>query len=184
MNSLGRPAVYAFHSLLTNDAVGLWHVTIGNPLNPIVSMGNLILTNCELSQSGPLGLDDFPTEITVSVTLKHGTPRDSVDIQKMYTQGRNAIYSKIGNSKNFTFGQNTVFTAEGKDAKKKAAEDYAAEINSAILNSGKEDAETGVLDMFTVIDISNKQENKSHDVAGWMGDYDLVRLRSNMESLK
>lgn len=184
MNSLGRPAVYAFDSLLTNDAVGLWHVTIGNPLNPIASMGNLILTNCELSHSGPLGLDDFPTEITVSVTLKHGTPRDSVDIQKMYTQGRNAIYSKIGNSKNFTFGQNSVFTAEGKDAKKKAAEDYAAEINNAILNSGKADAETGVLDMFTVIEISNKQENKSHDVAGWMGDYDLVRLRSNMESLK
>lgn len=184
MNSLGRPAVYAFDSLLTNDAVGLWHVTVGNPLNPIASMGNLILTNCELSHSGPLGLDDFPTEITVSVTLKHGTPRDSVDIQKMYTQGRNSIYSKIGNSKNFTFGQNDVFTAEGKEAKKKAAEAYSTEINNAILNSGKADSETGVLDMFTVIEISGKQENKSQDVAGWMGDYDLVRLRSNMESLK
>lgn len=179
INSLGRPAVYAFDSLLTNDAVGLWHVTIGNPLNPIISMGNLILTNCELSHSGPLGLDDFPTEISVSVTLKHGTPRDSVDIQKMYTQGRNAIYSKIGNSKNFTFGQNAVFTAEGKEARKTAAETYSSTVNKAIFDSGK-----GVLDMFNVIEISGKQENKSHDVAGWMGDYDLVRLRSNMESLK
>lgn len=101
-NQLGRPAVYAFDSLLTNDVVGTWHVTIGNPLNPIVVMGNLIITDCELKLNGPLGLDDFPTEINLSVTLKHATPRDSTDIQRMFTKGRHAIYSKIGNAKNYS----------------------------------------------------------------------------------
>lgn len=100
-NQLGRPAVYAFDSLLTNDVVGTWHVTIGNPLNPIVVMGNLIITDCELKLNGPLGLDDFPTEINLSVTLKHATPRDSTDIQRMFTKGRHGIYSKIGNAKNY-----------------------------------------------------------------------------------
>ena len=35
---------------------------------------------------------DFPTEIKVTVSLKHGRPRDSVEIQKMYTKGNAAIY--------------------------------------------------------------------------------------------
>jgi hypothetical protein len=100
-NKLGRPSIYAFHSFLTNDNTGVWHVTIGNPLNPIVSMGNLIITNCEISHSGPLGLDDFPTELKCVVTLKHARPRDAVDIQRMYTKGRNAVYTKNANANNY-----------------------------------------------------------------------------------
>ena len=94
-NQLGRPAIYAFNSLLTGDAVGPWHLTIGNPLNPIMSMGNMIMTGSEIQHLGPLGLDDFPTEIRVTVSLKHGRPRDSVEIQKMYTKGREAIYKPM-----------------------------------------------------------------------------------------
>ena len=66
-NGLGRPAVYALDSLLTGDNVGLWHLTIGNPRNPIMSIGNLIIDKSEITQSGPLGLDDFPTDLMVSV---------------------------------------------------------------------------------------------------------------------
>ena len=91
-NQLGRPAMYAFNSLLTGEAVGPWHLTIGNPRNPIMSMGNMILMGSDVQQSGPLGIDDFPTELKVTVQLKHGRPRDSVEIQKMYTRGTTAIY--------------------------------------------------------------------------------------------
>lgn len=91
-NQLGRPAMYAFNSLLTGEAVGPWHLTIGNPRNPIMSMGNMIMVGSEVQQSGPLGIDDFPTELKVTVQLKHGRPRDSVEIQKMYTRGTSAIY--------------------------------------------------------------------------------------------
>ena len=91
-NQLGRPAMYAFNSLLTGEPVGPWHLTIGNPRNPIMVMGNLILENSEITHLGPLGLDDFPTEIKVTVTLKHAMSRDSVGIQKMYTKGVKAIH--------------------------------------------------------------------------------------------
>jgi hypothetical protein len=107
-NLLGRPAVYAFDSLLTNDAVGLWHVTIGNPLNPIAVMGNMIIDNTTIEHSGPLGLDDFPSELKVTVHLKHAMSRDSVDIQKMYTQGVHAIYNKILNKDNYKNNANKV----------------------------------------------------------------------------
>lgn len=94
-NQLGRPAMYATNSLLSGEPVGPWHLTIGNPRNPIMSMGNMIIENSEIQQSGPLGIDDFPSEIKLIVTLKHGRPRDSVEIQKMYTRGRSSIYKPM-----------------------------------------------------------------------------------------
>lgn len=91
-NALGRPALYAFPSILDGSNTGLWHLTVGNPFNPIVSFGNLIITNTDFSISdGALGLDDFPTEIAVTVSLKHARPRDMVDIGKMFTKGEVAL---------------------------------------------------------------------------------------------
>ena len=90
-NALGRPAFYAMNSLLSGDNVGLWHLTIGNPKNPIAVMGNLILENAEIIHSGPLGIDDFPTEIKVVCTLKHARSRDATEIGKMYTKGVGSI---------------------------------------------------------------------------------------------
>jgi hypothetical protein len=87
-NALGRPALYAINSFVSGEDLGLWHLTIGNPLNPIAVMGNLILQNAELSFGDvPLGLDDFPTEIKVAITLKHCKPRDLTGIAKLFTKG-------------------------------------------------------------------------------------------------
>lgn len=94
-NKLGRPSLYAFDSLLTGAKVGLWHVTIGNPKNPIATFGNLIMTNAKITHSGPLGFDDFPTDLHVSVTLKHAMSRDATEISKMYTKGQNGIYFSL-----------------------------------------------------------------------------------------
>lgn len=97
-NALGRPALYAFDSLLPDGLSGLWHVTIGNPRNPIMSIGNLILTNASVQHYGPLGIDDFPTELKVTVTLKHAKGRDLTSISKMYTRGISSIY--LSNARN------------------------------------------------------------------------------------
>lgn len=86
-NKLGRPSLYATNSILTGEPVGLWHVTIGNPRNPIMAMGNLIIENASIQHYGPLGLDDFPTGLKVTVNLKHAKPRDMMEIGKMYTMG-------------------------------------------------------------------------------------------------
>ena len=60
-------------------------------------MGNLIVTASTISHSGPLGLDDFPSDLTVTVTLKHARPRDITDITRMYTKGTSAIYFPLVN---------------------------------------------------------------------------------------
>lgn len=94
-NGLGRPQVYAFNSLLTGDPVGLWHVTIGNPRNPILAMGNLIIKDTSFQMYGPLGLDDFPTGIKVTVSLMHAKSRDAAEIANMFTAGSNSIAFKL-----------------------------------------------------------------------------------------
>ena len=91
-NALGRPALYAMNSLLSASDVGLWHVTIGNPKRPIVSIGNLILEKASVQHIGPLGIDDFPSELKVTVTLKHARSRDLTELGKMYTQGLFSLY--------------------------------------------------------------------------------------------
>ena len=113
-NSLGRPAVYAMDSLLDGSPVGLWHVTIGNPKNPIAAFGNMIMTNAKITHSGPLGFDDFPTELKVSCTLKHGRSRDLSEVARMYTKGSSAFYNALDKNKLSEFF--TVSnTAEGRE---------------------------------------------------------------------
>jgi hypothetical protein len=115
-NKLGRPQVYAMESLLSGAPVGLWHLTVGNPRNPIMTIGNLILENAVVQHSGPLGIDDFPTEIKVTVTLKHAKSRDITDISKMYTGGMGDIYHGF-NGKEFKKYFSDVWTNGAVDHK-------------------------------------------------------------------
>lgn len=96
LNKLGRPQKQVFHSLLSPAPIGFWHVTIGNPRHPIMSIGNMIITNVTIEHNGPLGIDDFPTGLKVTVELDRGKPRDLRDIEKLYMQGNDRIYHSMG----------------------------------------------------------------------------------------
>lgn len=96
LNKLGRPHKMAFDSFLSPRPTGPWHLTIGNPKNPILSMGNMILKSAEIEHYGPLGLDDFPTGLKLTVSLEHGKPRDTIGIEQMYLAGNNRIYAPMG----------------------------------------------------------------------------------------
>ena len=81
------------HSLLTGAPVGEWHVCVGPPMNPMMMMGNMIVTNAKVEFSDELGPDDFPTEIKVTITIEHGMPRDKAGIESMFNKGRGRIYA-------------------------------------------------------------------------------------------
>ena len=82
----------AVASLLTGDPTGQWHVTIGNPLNPIAVIGNLACTGTTINFEGGMGLQDFPERLVVTVTLKPGRPRDKAEIESMFNSGRGRFY--------------------------------------------------------------------------------------------
>lgn len=95
LNALGRPKKAALNSLLTPAPVGYWHVTIGNPWHPIISMGNMILDGADIEHYGPLGMDDFPTGLKVTVKLKPAKGKDATLIEQMYTYGENRVYTPM-----------------------------------------------------------------------------------------
>lgn len=82
----------AVQSLLTGDPTGQWHITIGNPLNPMAVIGNLICTSTKVNFEGPLGIQDFPEKMVVEISLKPGRPRDKGDIESMFNSGRGRFY--------------------------------------------------------------------------------------------
>src|SRR6185369_16070027 len=87
-----RPAVVGFKALLTGLPVGEWHLTIGNPYNPMMMIGNLICTGFEFELGGEMGVDDFPDELRFLVKLESGRPRDKGDLESMYLLGEGRGY--------------------------------------------------------------------------------------------
>ena len=83
-------------ALLDGRAVGEWHLTVGNPMNPLAVIGNLCMENVQVSFSDSLGMDDFPEEINFKVTLKHGRQRAKQDIESMFNLGGGSLtYSSL-----------------------------------------------------------------------------------------
>ena len=80
-------------ALLTGEPVGEWHITIGNPLNPIAMIGNLVCTGVEVEFNEELGPDDFPTEVKITVKLDHAMARDRDAIESIFNRGMGRIYN-------------------------------------------------------------------------------------------
>lgn len=74
-------------ALLTGEPVGDWHLTIGNPLNPILTIGNLIVKDSKIEFTEELGPDDFPIGFKATITLAHGLGRDKDSIEAMFNRG-------------------------------------------------------------------------------------------------
>ena len=106
LDGLGRPSIPVMNSLLSGEPTGSWHLTIGNPDNPIMCIGNLLLDNVEISfPTDSLSYGDFPTKMKVQIKLKSGMPKDRAGIEMMFNQGRSRMYyqpDKVIYSKNKT----------------------------------------------------------------------------------
>jgi len=85
----GGEAIKAF---LTGDPTGQYHVTIGNPMAPIATIGNLYCDKADFKFGGEMSYEGFPTELTVVVSLKPARPRDKADIERMFNGGRERMY--------------------------------------------------------------------------------------------
>lgn len=93
MNLMNTPqGAQSVAAMLSGDPTGQWHLTIGNPLNPMAVIGNLACTDTKITFDGPLGIQDFPEKMIVEISLKPGRPRDKSDIEAMFNLGRGRFY--------------------------------------------------------------------------------------------
>jgi len=82
-------------SVLTGAPTGEWHLVVGNPCNPIAMIGNLVCEDLQISFGETLGPDDFPTEITATITLKQARERERGEIESMFNRGEGRLYQSV-----------------------------------------------------------------------------------------
>ena len=85
-------------SFLTGAPIGEWHLTIGNPCNPIAMIGNLICDNVSIEFGEALGPDDFPTSLKATFTLKHARDRERGEIESIFNRGDGRLYQSSQNT--------------------------------------------------------------------------------------
>jgi len=89
------PAMIPVRSALSDRPVGEWHLVVGNPLNPIMVMGDLICKGCTMTFDEEFGPDDFPTGVTFAVSLSQGKPRDKIAIERMFNLGESQLAGSL-----------------------------------------------------------------------------------------
>ena len=87
------PYISGQRALLTGEPIGDWHLTIGNPFNPIAMIGNLVVTDLKIEFYDELGPDDFPIGFKATIKLNHGLGRDRDAIESMFNRGFGRIYT-------------------------------------------------------------------------------------------
>lgn len=84
--------IYFSPIMLSGYPTGDWHLVVGNPLNPIAMIGNLVCTNVKISFNEDLGPDDFPTELKATFLLNPGRQRHRGDFESMFNRGNGRLY--------------------------------------------------------------------------------------------
>ena len=102
------PKILSVKSALSDRPVGEWHIVVGNPMQPIFVMGDLICVKTTAVFDEEIGPDDFPTGITFDVTLQQAKPRDKTAFERMLNQGEGSLTATRLNppsSASDTFGE-------------------------------------------------------------------------------
>ena len=184
LNKLGRPARAYADSLLSERPTGMWHVMIGNPKNPIMSMGNMVLKNTTIQHYGPLGLDDFPTGIRVVCELDRGKGRDLKDIEALYMHGNDRVYSSMSekvlkmyesaiNYKTYVYNDAQSMISDNFAKKIKAAGSDLAGNKKVSLPINTQTADTGISDKI-MDDSSNNADSVDLSAYGINTELDSI----------
>jgi len=111
-------------AIQTGAPTGEWHMVVGNPMNPIAMIGNLICQGVQIDFGEVLGPDDFPTEVIATFTLQHGRDRERGEIESMFNRGDGRLYQSTfptySNNQSIysiaTSDGNTLDTTPGRDS--------------------------------------------------------------------
>ena len=118
-----------------NIPTGNWHLTVGNPMNPIMRIGDVVVRSCQVDFGDELGPEDFPIDLKFTVTLSPTKPRDSSDIRQTFNLGR---IDYIEQFDGHTFDQANTYAIENKKQAEASAgnggDNGAAQVSTARLS--------------------------------------------------
>jgi hypothetical protein len=81
-------------SLMTGLPSTPWHMTIGNPYHPVISLNNVQVDGVTITPNTEMGFGDMPTRLKVSITLKIGRPLGKQEIDRIFNNNYRRVYTK------------------------------------------------------------------------------------------
>jgi hypothetical protein len=79
-------------AITTGQNTTPWHITVGHPLNPILSMGNVLLEEGKIEFNNELGFNDLPTSFKLSFNIKEGRPLGKQEIMEVLNNSYSRVY--------------------------------------------------------------------------------------------
>jgi len=83
---------------LTGEAATPWHLTIGNPYAPLLSINNIKVNTLDVTMGNEMAYNDMPRYMTVKVTLEQGRNFGKQEIENMFNIAYKREYKKVTNS--------------------------------------------------------------------------------------
>lgn len=80
--------------LMTGINTTPWHLTIGNPYSPILSMANIVVDSINVSDRGELAYNDMPRHIKFNITCHVGRNLGGQEIMQMFNNSYFRTYLK------------------------------------------------------------------------------------------
>jgi hypothetical protein len=106
-----------------------WHVSMGNPKAPWLSIGNLIISDVQIDIGNTLAFDDTPSSFKVKFVLKPGRNLGGQEIMRMFNVGKGRTYMEVNEGIRKLDGAAAVPASSA--VKKKPASKAAAKAKSA-----------------------------------------------------
>lgn len=174
LDTIGRPSIPMMNSLLSGEPVGYWHVMIGNPYNPQMCIGNLIIDDVQFKfPTETLSYGDFPNKLEVTISLKPAMDKDKAGVEMMFNMGKQRIYHqpntvKVAKNKQNINRTSRAFEGNDKSVIGKAYEtaiDFAAEKTVNVVVDTYELAKKGIKSAFDSRDNSDRlAQNKTDKI--------------------
>lgn len=81
-------------AMLTGQAVTPWHLTIGNPYSPLLSMNNVHVSKVDIAMKGDMMYNDIPKYMEVKVSMKQGRNMGGNEIYDMFGIEYQRVYKE------------------------------------------------------------------------------------------
>ena len=80
-------------ALMTGLPTTPWHLTIGNPFNPVISVSNILVKDIKIGWSNDMGFNDMPTKLNISIELGFSRPLGGNEIMEIFNNGYGRKYA-------------------------------------------------------------------------------------------
>jgi hypothetical protein len=107
--------------LMTGQSTTPWHITLGNPLSPTVSLSNVKITQISVKLKNEMAFNDMPTKLDVEIQLALGRNLGAQEIFNMFNNGYQRSYSSsksvsyTGNMKRREFDEKNKMSQQSVD---------------------------------------------------------------------